>query len=138
MAPIWLAQSRNLIRSLTVAHISIIVNRNFGSRLFQLADYSHVWVCSSPANRVTPDQLAKCNANASDERSLNVFQAGKKESPEAMLGRILNQAVAAHANWRDILVHGVTRTKEVEATLRAAGAGNVYMSQKGVYATRSP
>ena len=113
--------------------INFIANRNFGSRALRLAGDSLVWVCESPANRVTPDQVQSA-ANAKNR--ITTFGVDKKETAESMLVRMLPTIVASHPHWAEFRGYGVRLTAEVQSALKGAGAINLTALPDGLHALR--
>ena len=113
--------------------INFIANRNFGSRAMRLASDSLVWVCESPANRITPDQIESA---ASAESRITTFRVDKKETAESMLVRMLPAIVASHPHWSEFRGYGVRLTAEVQSALKGAGALDLTALPDGLHALR--
>jgi hypothetical protein len=113
--------------------INFIANRNFGSRALRLASDGLVWVCESPANRVTPDQAQSA---ASAESRITTYRVDKKETAESMLVRMLPTIVASHPHWSEFRGFGVQLTAEVRSALKGAGALDLTELPDGLHAMR--
>ena len=63
--------------------VAIVVERDFGDQLVELAKRLHVWVCSTPENRSHAERVRGVElAGPSIERGVTTFEFSKTDSPK--------------------------------------------------------
>jgi hypothetical protein len=116
-------------------NIAVVLNPHFGSRLIELAQRLHVWVCSSPDN--LPAVQATLAIPELYETGRGVTTFSKCGDPEAVFLSNLDTIDLHHPYWRVIEVYGLAATPQVQEALRAYGAADFNDFTDGFIATRS-
>lgn len=102
--------------------VAIVVDREFGPQLADLAQRSHVWVCDSPANRPATEAVWRTNEGQYDFQSgVTIFECSPEESPDDALVNIL-ETVDLHHAWSVIEVIGCKSSPRFRSTFAEYGA----------------
>jgi hypothetical protein len=112
--------------------VGLVVDRNFGDRLAELARSFHVWVVESPANTPVIQRIwnNEPSASAGDQLGAGVtsFVANEKEFPEAICARIAGDLEEHHGEfahdppWSEIEVFGVKLSPVLQQAFEEIGA----------------
>lgn len=100
----------------SIVRVSIVVDRDYGERILQLAKSSHVWVVDSLDNRPMVERFwreGRLNEKADPfDWGITMFEAESEESPQMSCARILWDVEDHHGKfsqeppWLEIEVHG--------------------------------
>jgi hypothetical protein len=112
--------------------VGLVVDREFGDRMVDLARSFHLWVVESPTNSGVVRRIWNAEARSHDDDALGSgvtsFEASESESPEEMSVRISGDLDEHHGEfahdppWSEIEVYGATLTESVKQAFRAIGA----------------
>ncbi|HLJ85720.1 MAG TPA: hypothetical protein VKZ53_02800 [Candidatus Angelobacter sp.] len=91
----------------------VVVDRQYGEHLTELAQTGPVWIVDSPANRAAAQQLWAANPNRGHLDCITMFELGKNSSSEDILINELN-TIDLH--------HGAYSANPPYAVLEAIGA----------------
>jgi hypothetical protein len=108
--------------------VAIVVDPDFGDRLFALAGRMHVWVCDTPGNRAAAALIWGDDPNYDLESGVTTFKfapnASRPEVAAAVLGDVdLHHGEFSHdPPWSVIEVIGCSPTESLVAAFAAFGA----------------
>jgi hypothetical protein len=124
--------------------IAIVVERDFGDELVELAKRLHVWVCSTPENRPHVERARGAQpARPSIEHGVTTFNVSDTDSPEEMLVGILDTVDIHHGEyshsppWSELEVYGASPTPAVRAALAEFGVRAFSGTKRGFHCSRS-
>lgn len=128
---------------MSIHTVGIVVDRNFGDQLLEIARRIHVWVCDTPGNWPVVERLSQMQQPGEwNEWGATIFRVGDDESPEDMVIHILS-AVNQHHNqyshdppWSQIEVYGVAPTKNVREALQEYGVDDFRETPGGFICVR--
>jgi hypothetical protein len=111
--------------------VGIVVDRNFGDRIQQLARLFHVWVVESPSNTPVIQKVWEAQSRVPDLDILGPgvtsFGASSGETAEDMCARIASEVQVHHGEfghdppWAEIEIHGVQLDDRLGEVFRALG-----------------
>lgn len=126
-----------------MAHsVAIVVNRNFGDQLLELAQRLHVWICSTPENQRIVDLARRQSGRTSPNHGVTIFDTGDEESPEEMLICVLANVDIHHGGhsgtprWDTIEVFGATPTPQVMEAVSELGVTEFSTFPGGFWCSR--
>jgi hypothetical protein len=110
--------------------VAIVVDRQFGPQLGDLAGRLHVWVCDSPANRPAAEAIwrARGDGEYDIESGATLFNCAPDEAVEDALVDIIGTVDEHHGKyshdppWSVIEVIGCNPSPRVQAAFAALGA----------------
>ncbi|HMQ04197.1 MAG TPA: hypothetical protein PKD26_09805 [Pyrinomonadaceae bacterium] len=106
--------------------VAIVVDANFGSRLFELAKRVDVWVCASSENSAAVRRLWQDNVMTVTE-----FKVSLEDDAEAWLLDVLSDVDLHHGvyshdpPWDSLEVYGCSASPQVRNALQEYGSGEV-------------
>lgn len=126
--------------------IGIVVDRNFGGRIPELARSFHIWVVESPDNiavihRFWKTERAEPGADPLGP-GITSFRAGDLESPEEICARIAGEVDEHHGEfahappWSEIEVYGVALSTRLQDIFTELGANECQPTQDGFMARK--
>lgn len=141
--PNRMLQSESYMKN-TIYSVAIVVDKNFGEILSQLAGRLPVWICGSPGNLPFIDKMWM-EAKEFPFRNINVtkFQNSDHQSPEEMLINQLDVVDLHHGqlsqcpSWSILEIYGALPNIHVEKELNRFGEGQIDVFQNGFMYTRS-
>ena len=123
--------------------VAIVVERDFGDELVELAERLHVWVCSTPENRLQVERVRGAQpASPSIEHGVTTFNVSEADSPEQMLVGVLGAVDLHHGKhahfppWSTLEVYGASPTRAVRAALVAFGVNTFSSTRRGFHCSR--
>ena len=112
---------------LDLTTVAIVLDPEFGSRLFAVAELHPVWVVDSPANRPVIEAVWTQRRQDRVVREVNVFRAIDGLSPAEHVSALLRSIDAAHGPgaqnppYRLLMVEGVSADEALTSALLARG-----------------
>lgn len=109
-----------------VHSVGLVVDRNFGRRLLNIADRLHVWIVESPENRLAAEEVWSRTVERSLERGATIFSHGS-ESPDVIAAGVLSNIELHHGEYGHtppvsrLEIHGASRTAGLVAALQELG-----------------
>jgi hypothetical protein len=79
--------------------VFVVVDRNYGQRLSELAEMGPVWIVDTPANRTVAQQIWAAHPNRSHLEGITTFKAPEDTSSEDMLISELNTIDLHHGTY---------------------------------------
>jgi hypothetical protein len=79
--------------------VGIVVDRQFGERLYGLAERIHVWAIDSPINRPVAERVWNQLADSGLERGVTLFRAKADEVPDESVAQILGDVDLHHGAY---------------------------------------
>ena len=138
--PPQLAVSRgNALLDLTT--VAIVLDPEFGSRLFAVAELHPVWIVDSPVNRPAIEGVWSQRRQDRVPREVNVFRAIDGLSPADHVGALVRSVDAAHGPgaqdppYRVLMVEGAPADDSMSAALRSRGMSVTRATATGFQAT---
>jgi hypothetical protein len=125
--------------------VAIVVERDFGDELAELAERLHVWVCSTPQNRRQVERMRMRDAqleSPSTEHGVTTFNVSDADSPEEMLVGVLADVDLHHGEyshsppWSVLEVYGALPTPAVRAALGKFGVNTFSTMGRGFHCSR--
>lgn len=123
--------------------VAIVVERDFGKGIVELARRLHVWVCSTSENRRHADEARRpMPAGPSIEHGVTTFDVSDDASPEEMLIGILETVDLHHGEhsswppWSILEVYGASATPGVRAALAEFGVDSFSTTARGFHCSR--
>ncbi len=127
--------------------VGIVVDRNFGSRIPELARLFHVWVVESPRNTPVIQQFWETTERASPEADpfedgITSFEAEEMESAQEMCERIAEDVDNHHGEfahdppWSEIEVYGVSLDEHLRKVFEELGATLISPTSDGFICRR--
>lgn len=126
--------------------VVLVVDRNAGDRIPELARAFHVWVVESPINTPAIQRfwLPQRTAPEADPLGPGItsFKASEAESTEEICARIAADVDEHHGEyahdprWSEIAVYGTSLSKRLQETLAQLGATEFEMTQEGFVCRR--
>lgn len=126
--------------------VAIIVDREFGASLVDLASQYHVWIVESSANTPVIHEVWSSEALDGDGDPLGpgvtAFQAGAEESPDEMCERIAYEVDDHHGEfghdppWTEIKVIGAALSPRLEEAVHDIGAARLCVTPNGFICRR--
>jgi hypothetical protein len=115
-----------------VHKVAIVIDRNFGARLADLARDRHVWVVGSQSNAAAVQRyLTSAQMSAATDRlgaGITSFVAEDGETPEDTCARVASDVDEHHGEfahdppWSEIEVFGAELTSALRQTFAELGA----------------
>lgn len=115
------------------ANVTLVLDRQFGSRVASIPEQEVVWLINSEENRKALQQLDQHR-----RAHFSTFDAVDAESLEIgldLIGDHLNEYTEG-GPWRQITVLGVSMVNAARNLLEEYGAANVETIESGIRATR--
>lgn len=109
--------------------IAIVVDQAFGSKLHDIAQHIHVWICATPAN-LQSAQTARAQLKQErqwNEQGVTTFRVSANETAEEMIINRLPEIDLHHNEyshdpaWSEIEVYGVGPTPQLQQELGEYG-----------------
>jgi hypothetical protein len=123
--------------------VAIVVERDFGDELVELAKRLHVWVCYTPANQRQVERVGGAlPANPSVEHGVTTFDFSEADSPEEVLMGVLGAVDLHHGEyshsppWSTLEVYGASPTTAVRAVLGEFGVDSFSSTERGFLCSR--
>jgi hypothetical protein len=79
--------------------VFVVVDRDYGQRLTELAETGPVWIVDTPANRTVAQQIWAAHPNRSHLEGVTTFKAPEDTSSEDMLISELNTIDLHHGTY---------------------------------------
>jgi hypothetical protein len=83
--------------------IALILDEQFGTKLYQLPHDELVWICNSQHNQVVVDEIRK----QFPDRSITSFQYDASDAAEKICEGVLSDIALHHSEWQMIEVYGL-------------------------------
>ncbi len=121
-----------------MARVAIVVDREFGERLAELAGRMPVWIGDTPTNRPWIDAHW-----ALTEGDVTRFAVGFEDGPETMAMDILPTVDLHHGKssedlpWTELTFFGIEPTSALREALAEHGVGGFRATADGFIATRT-
>jgi hypothetical protein len=122
--------------------VALVVDKDFGEKLLELASRLHVWVCSTPQNRKLAAVFWAEQAAHSLECGLTTFKVDDGHSPEEMCVNIIGTIDLHHGEfshnpaWSVLEVYGAQHTPKVEEAFKKYGAKRFEKTSGGFFCYR--
>ena len=122
---------------LDLTTVAIVLDPDYGARLFALAERHPVWIVDSSANRPAIEAVWTQRRQERAERELNVFRAIEGLTAEDHVVALLRSVDAAHGPAAQdppfglLLVEGATLSDALNAALLARGASRTERTATG-------
>ncbi|MDQ2798978.1 MAG: hypothetical protein M3Y13_04970 [Armatimonadota bacterium] len=123
--------------------VGIVVNRNFGDQLLEIARRIHVWVCDTPVNRPVVERLSQMQQPGEwNEWGATVFRVSDDDSPEDMVIGVLSAVDRHHDEhshdppWSQIEIYGVEPTPRLREALQEYGVDDFRETPGGFVCSR--
>lgn len=126
--------------------VGLVVDRNLGDQIPELARSFHVWAVESPINTAVIQRFWETERSEPDMDPLGPgitsFKASEAESAEEMCARIAGEVDEHHGEfahdppWSEIAVYGVTLSKRLREVFTQLGATAFAPTQKGFICRR--
>ena len=122
---------------LDLTTVAIVLDPEYGARLFALAARHPVWIVDSSANRPAIEAVWTQRRLERAERELNVFRAIEGLTPEEHVVALLRSVDAAHGPAAQdpafglLLVEGAALSDTLNAALLARGASRTERTEGG-------
>jgi hypothetical protein len=126
--------------------VGIVVDRNYGDRILELASSFHLWAVESPSNTPTIQRFWAIAHPEPDADPLGPgitsFKAPETESAEEMCARIAGDIDEHHGEfahdppWSEIAVYGVTLNGRLRDVFAELGATEFAPTQDGFICRR--
>lgn len=114
--------------------IAVVLDPYFGSRLMELAQRLHVWVCESQQNRLAVQAVWAVAGLYEEGRGATIF--GTVGDPESIFLNALDTIDLHHPVWQTMEVYGLALTPQVEQALEEYGVKEFSHASGGFLATR--
>ena len=123
---------------MTAHKVGLVVDRDFGDRLLDIAKVFHVWICDTPANREAAEKAwaAVPPGAVWNEVGATTFRVGENDSPEEMAAGRLVDLDEHHPGWSRIEFFGVGPEAGLRAALQEYGADEFRETQEGFICSR--
>jgi hypothetical protein len=123
--------------------VVLVVDRNFGARIAELARSFHVWAVESPSNMPVIQQAWKTDRDADPlGPGVTSFKARDVESAQEMCARIARDVDEHHGEfahdppWSEIEVYGVTLDEQLQHVFVELGAMRCERTENGFICRR--
>jgi hypothetical protein len=117
--------------------VVVIVDRNFGSSVEDVATHYHTWIIDTPANRIAVEGIWKLRRSQPESsKSLTLFDDQPSMSLDDLLATMLGTIEEHHPGLNRVEVRGISFTPLIEQALRDFGFGNVTSHTDGFVVTR--
>jgi hypothetical protein len=123
--------------------VFVVVDRDYGQRLSELAEAGPVWIVDTPANRTVAQQIWAANPNRSHLEGVTTFKAPENTSSEDLLIAELNAIDLHHGTYSAnppytvLEVIGTAIIARLRAELREFGFNDVQERPQGFRAVRT-
>lgn len=126
--------------------VGLVVDRDFGNRIPELACAFHVWVVESPSNTPIIQRFWQMERSEPDEDPLGpgitAFKASEAESAQEMCARIAGDVDEHHGDfahdppWSEIAVYGVTLDERLRKVFEELGTTRFAQTRDGFICRR--
>lgn len=126
--------------------VGLVVDRNFGDRIPQLARSFHVWVVESPSNTPVIQRFWETERAEPDADPLGPgitsFKASATESAQEMCARIAGDVDEHHGEfahdppWSEIAVYGVMLDRRLQEVFTELGVTEFAPTHEGFICRR--
>lgn len=100
--------------------VAVVVDQEFGSRLWELAQHVPVWVCNSEANNPVIQELWDLSRLSPNQTAVTAFSR-PNSVPEQVFIDNLETIDLHHPSWLVLEVYGASRSVEITAALQEYG-----------------
>ena len=115
--------------------VAVVMDQDFGHRLWELAQRVPVWVCNSATNSPIIQELWETSRQCPEQTAVTSFSR-PGIAPETAFIENLETIDLHHPSWLVLEVYGVSRTTQVMAALEDYGAGKFQDMVNGFRAKR--
>lgn len=116
--------------------VAVVLEPHFGSRLMEMAQRLHVWVCVSSENQSAVQAVWAMPGLYEEGRGATIF--GTADDPEAIFLNELDTIDLHHPAWQIMEVYGLALTPKVQQALEEYGVVEFSHTTGGFLATRPP
>lgn len=117
---LWLVNERSSKMALSKTIVAVVVDQEFGSRLWELAHHVPVWVCNSEANGPVIQELWELSRLSPNQTAVTSFSR-PNSAPEQVFMDNLETIDLHHPSWLVLEVYGTSRSVEITAALQQYG-----------------
>jgi hypothetical protein len=123
--------------------VLVVVDREYGERLAELADAGPVWIVDTPVNRVVAQRIWAANPNRSHLESVTTFKFGEVSSSEDAVINELETIDLHHGTYSAnppytvLEVIGTGISPRIKAALAQFGFNEFHQTSQGFRAVRS-
>ena len=115
--------------------IAVVMDQDFGHRLWELAQRVPVWVCDSDTNSPVIQELWETSRLSPDPTAVTSFSR-PGIAPKIAFAENLETIDLHHPSWLVLEVYGIRRTAQVMAALEDYGAEEFQDTVNGFRAKR--
>ena len=115
--------------------VAVVVDQEFGHRLWELARHVPVWVCNSEANSPVIEEIWEKSRLSPEQTAVTSFSR-PGIAPETAFIENLETIDLHHPSWLVLEVYGVGRSEEIMAVLQEYGVTEFLDDLNGFKATR--
>ena len=122
--------------------VFVVVDRNYGQRLTELAETGPVWIADTPVNRSVAQEIWTAQANRSHLEGITTFKVSESTSSEDMLINELDTIDLHHGKYSGnppytvLDVIGTAITAKLKAELKEYGFDDFRETAHGFRAVR--
>lgn len=116
--------------------LAVVVDRDFGNRLLELAQRLHVWICTSEKNRQAFESVCEQAGTYSTDEGATIFNAAEGESPGGLVMNMLPIIEEHHPSWSVLEIYGTACTPALREVLREYGFTELQEGMNRFIATR--
>src|SRR5687767_6358660 len=123
----------------SVTHsVAVVVDREFGDALRELASRVPVWVCDTPTNRRIAEAHRLARPHPSNQRGLTTFRVTDRATAQQMLLEVMDMVDLHHAEWECLEIYGVGPTRRIRDALAELGVSELERTSYGFRCLRRP
>jgi hypothetical protein len=126
------------MKKLTPHRVAIVLDRNFGSKVIELSQKMHAWICDTPVNKKAAKSVWSKNKNpGSPEQGVTIFKVSSKDTPESMLIDKIELIDLHHGEyshnppWSELHVYGFSLTARIKSKFKYFGDGRFESTKEG-------
>lgn len=123
--------------------VALVVDRDFGNRLEELARRVPVWICDSPENRSIAHRVWRKTSSKEPQSGVTVFKVTRERTPEEMcIGTLENVDLHHGEHSHDppfsvLEVYGTPMTENIRAAAEEFGFCDFEEHENGFVAFRN-
>ena len=115
--------------------VAVVMDQDFGHRLWELAQRVPVWVCNSATNSPVIQELWETSRLSPDHTAVTSFSR-PNSIPEQTFIDNLETVDLHHPSWLVLEVYGISRTTQITVALEEYGAEEFQDTVNGFRAKR--